>query len=98
MLDSSFQQTEEELALRDHLAIDRTALANERTLLAYFRTGLTLFLAGVTFVHFSNERWFSIVGLICLPAGLLAFLTGYLRYRWMRSRILLTRRKLGRDE
>ncbi|MBA3789362.1 DUF202 domain-containing protein [Patescibacteria group bacterium] len=42
----------EELILRDQLAIDRTKLSNDRTLLAFARTALTLFITGITALHF----------------------------------------------
>ncbi len=52
-----WQYDPEELVLRDHLAIDRTAMANERTFLAYVRTALALLVIGVTFPHFLNQWW-----------------------------------------
>ncbi len=40
-------EKEDELIVRDWLAIERTKLANERTFLAYFRTAIVLFGAGM---------------------------------------------------
>ncbi|HQZ43477.1 MAG TPA: DUF202 domain-containing protein, partial [Flavobacteriales bacterium] len=37
----------EDLILRDHLALVRTRLANERTLLSYIRSALYLLLGGI---------------------------------------------------
>ncbi|MDA0660715.1 MAG: DUF202 domain-containing protein [Planctomycetota bacterium] len=84
----------EELILRDELAIDRTRLANERTLLAYLRSGVALILAGVTFIHFAQDRWFRMVGVLCLPAGGIVMLVGVARYRTMNSKITVARRQL----
>ncbi len=84
-----------DLTLRDELSIDRTLLANERTLLAYLRSGVALILAGVTFIHFAQEQWFGIFGMLCLPAGILIMLIGGVRYRAMSLGIAATRRQLG---
>ena len=42
---STASTSDENLILRDHLALDRTRLANERTLLAYIRTAFMLLVA-----------------------------------------------------
>lgn len=82
-----------QLILRDELAIDRTLLANERTLLAYLRSGVALVVAGISIMHFSLERWFWVVGLVCIPVGVLATLVGILRFRRMNKAITVIRRK-----
>lgn len=81
-----------DLILRDELAIDRTLLANERTLLAYLRSGISLLLAGVTIMHFAEGGWFGIVGVACLPSGVIAGLVGVVRYRRMDGLIAMVRR------
>ena len=85
----------EDLIFRDELAIDRTLLANERTLLAYLRSGVALILAGVTFIHFAQDQWFKVVGVLCLPAGLIVMLVGAVRYRTMNSMINVARKQLA---
>jgi len=80
-----------ELILRDELAIDRTVLANERTLLAYLRSAVALLIAGTSIMHFSNEEWFRTVGAACLPAGIIAGMTGIVRYRNMNRSIAFVR-------
>lgn len=71
----------ENLILRDHLAIDRTALANERTFLAYIRTALALFVSGATFVKFFDVLILEITGWIFIPLGIVVFIIGIIRYR-----------------
>ncbi|MCC7263057.1 MAG: DUF202 domain-containing protein [Candidatus Latescibacteria bacterium] len=83
----------EELILRDELAIDRTLLANERTLLAYLRSGVALLIAGASILHFSQESWFQLVGLACLPTGVVTTLIGAARYRSMHRAITHLRRR-----
>jgi putative membrane protein len=75
------------LILRDDLAIDRTLLANERTLLSYLRFAVALSIAGVTIIHFSNEGWFWLMGLACIPAGIITGIIGVARYRRMHRSI-----------
>lgn len=84
------------LILRDELAIDRTLLANERTFLSYLRTGLALIIAGVSFIHFAREIWFTVVGIICVPSGLITLLIGVARYNKMGKTILVVRRKFDK--
>lgn len=77
----------EDLLVRDELAIDRTLLANERTLLAYLRSAVALLIAGVSIIHFSEEGWFWAVGIICLPASIITGILGISRYRRMSALI-----------
>ena len=81
------------LILRDELAIDRTLLANERTLMAYLRSGVALLIAGVSIMHFSSEGWFWMVGLACIPTGMITSVIGVARYRKMNRRIALVRNR-----
>jgi putative membrane protein len=91
-----FQQ--EELILRDELAIDRTILANERTVLAYCRSALTLVIAGVTFVHFVEAGTLRYLGMLFVPFGLAIGAFGVARYRRMDSAIRVVRQSLDRRE
>jgi len=81
----------EELILRDELAIDRTLLANERTLLAYLRSCVALLIAGVSIIHFVGEGWFFCFGIVCLPLGIFAGLLGTWRYARMQRAISVVR-------
>lgn len=58
---------DEEIILRDYLAIERTRLANERTLLSYIRSSLYLILGGIAFLQlegFSNIKYLGIFSLV----------------------------------
>ncbi len=87
----------DQLILRDELAIDRTLLANERTLLAYLRSGVALVIAGVSIIHFSNEGWFWMMGVFCIPIGVIVGIIGVARYRKMNRSISLIRRQAATD-
>lgn len=79
------------LILRDELAIDRTLLANERTLLSYLRFAVALLIAGVSIVHFSTEGWFRVLGLACIPTGIITGIIGVARYRRVNQSIVRIR-------
>ncbi len=58
---------DEEIILRDYLAIERTRLANERTLLSYIRSSLYLLLAGIAFFQleaFPNFKFLAFLSLV----------------------------------
>ncbi|MCE5336408.1 MAG: DUF202 domain-containing protein [Desulfobacteraceae bacterium] len=91
------------LILRDELAIERTLLANERTLMAYLRSAVALLIAGVTMMHFSVAGgWFWLVGLACIPFGVIAGTVGIRRFSRMNSIITRIRyqakEKSGEEE
>jgi putative membrane protein len=80
--------SQEELILRDHLALDRTRLANERTLLAYLRTSLMLLVAGATAVKLIEaNRSIIITGWVFLVVGVVVGVVGVWRFLAMRQAI-----------
>lgn len=98
MQDNYSRFKNENLVLRDELAIDRTILANERTLLAYLRSAVALLLAGVSIIQFSQQVWFWVIGVACLPFGIITGIIGVVRYRIMNKAISLIRDKQALDE
>ena len=78
---------DEKLILRDHLAVDRTALANERTFLAYIRTALTMTVAGISFIKFFDSVLVAIVGWSFVVAAIPVM--GFGIYRYMKMRKLM---------
>jgi len=85
------QLTDEEMILRDHLALDRTKLANERTLLAYVRTSLMLLVAGGTAVKFVGDSHDVIItGWLFIFLG--ACVGGIGVWRFVKVRHRITRR------
>jgi len=81
------QFTEEELIMRDKLALSRTLLANERTVLAYTRTALTFVVAGLTFLQVFPSLIYTIIAIIFLVFGIILFIITPIRYRQIRSGI-----------
>ena len=75
-------------SLRDELARDRTVLASERTFLAYIRTSLMFLASGITLLKlFHDDEILRIIGYLLIPISLAAGLTGYIRFRKMRSEL-----------
>jgi len=87
LMETPYQRfKDEELILRDELAVDRTLLANERTLLAYLRAASPCYLPG----HVHPVRQDPLVhhaGVFCLPAGCAVILFGAYRFRRMQRTI-----------
>jgi putative membrane protein len=99
MAKSPYQKfRDNELILRDELAIDRTVLANERTLLAYLRSAVSLVIAGVSIMHFSLQGWFWAIGVICIPVGIITGIFGVMRYRTINRSISSVRNQLPKAE
>lgn len=79
--------SEKELILRDLLAIDRTILSNERTILAYVRTSLAIMAVGATLIHFFDEYWIKVFGLVLVIFGILIIIIGVFRFKKMKDSI-----------
>jgi putative membrane protein len=78
---------EDELILRDYLAIDRTILANDRTVLAFVRTALALFLTGVTLIKLFGPGPIVTIGWTASALGTIVLVMGLVRYRKMQRSI-----------
>ena len=82
---------EDDLTLRDQLALDRTVLANERTLLAYVRTALALLAGGLALLQFVDTVWAITLGTVALPLAVVVLGVGSVRFTRVRRRL----RKVG---
>ena len=99
MADGPYEKIDpSKLILRDELAIDRTVLANERTVLAYSRTALTLLIAGVSFLHIVATGYLRVIGALCLHAGVLVGVFGWLRFARMKRQIESARKGTRTEE
>jgi len=83
---------EDKRALRDLLAIDRTAMANERTFLAYARTAIMLAATAVTLIKLFPSPLARYAGFALLPLAFIIFAAGAKRY-WALSRALQATRQ-----
>jgi len=86
---SRFQQ--EQLSLRDELAVDRTVLSNERTLLAYVRTALGFLILGLTFLHFLQQQIYRAAGYALMAVAALVLVLGIVRFVQMQRELTRVR-------
>lgn len=77
----------EDLILRDHLALVRTRLANERTLLSYIRSALYLLLGGIALLQLENYGDLYWVGNASLVMCVLFITIGFYRYHTLRRQL-----------
>lgn len=88
---SHYSQFEtESLILRDHLAVERTAMANERTLLSYVRTMIGLIAVGGSIMKLFDGWFYLMTGIFLIIFGLVTLIIGFVRY----SRILIILREI----
>ncbi len=71
---------DEEVILRDYLAIERTRLANERTLLSYIKSSLYLLLGGITVIQLKNYPDLEYLGITALIFSAIFFFIGIYRF------------------
>jgi putative membrane protein len=92
-----FQQ--DELILRDELALDRTRLANERTLLSYARTGLMLAVTGGTAIKLFGEesKQYVLWGGVLIIVGIAIGLFGLWRFFAMSKELNRLRQVVDRE-
>jgi len=74
------------MALRDHLAYDRTTLANDRTFLAYARTAIMSLATGITFVKlFADDQILRTIGYVVMGLSLVIAIIGIYKYFFFRN-------------
>jgi len=82
---------EEDLDLRECLALERTTLANERTFLSYARTAVMVFITGVTVYKLFPDNLIIFISAWCaLLVSTILFFVGLKKYtRRFRSIVLM---------
>ena len=71
---------DEQIILRDYLAIERTRLANERTLLSYIRSSLYLLLGGIAFLQLKSVYDFKYLAILALVFSAIFLVIGIYRF------------------
>lgn len=82
-----YDNSKDNMVLRDFLALDRTIMANERTFLAWFRTAISLIAGGLAIIKFSEDLIFLISGVILIGMGFVIGLIGTIRYIRIHKRL-----------
>ncbi|WP_299394983.1 DUF202 domain-containing protein [uncultured Gelidibacter sp.] len=92
---------DQEIILRDYLAIERTRLANERTLLSYIRSSLYLLLGGIAFFQLKNFPDFKYLALLALVFSAIFFIIGIYRFTLLKKslkKLYYTFESKGKDK
>lgn len=74
-------QNQDEIILRDYLALERTKLANERTLLSYIRSSLYLLLGGIAIIQLQGFESIKFLGYIAFGCTILFIIIGVYRFQ-----------------
>ncbi|GGW57426.1 putative membrane protein [Winogradskyella epiphytica] len=78
-------EPDQEVILRDYLAIERTRLANERTLLSYIRSSLYLLLGAIGFYQVREFTNFDYLALTALVFSIIFFIIGIYRFTLLKK-------------
>ncbi|WP_342448664.1 DUF202 domain-containing protein [Tamlana crocina] len=76
---------DQEVILRDYLAIERTRLANERTLLSYIRSSLYLLLGSIALFQIKKYPNFEYLALASLFFSIIFFVIGVYRFTLLKK-------------
>lgn len=76
---------DQEVILRDYLAIERTRLANERTLLSYIRSSLYLLLGSIAMFQIRIYPNFEYLALTALVFSVIFFVIGVYRFTLLKK-------------
>ncbi|MBT8325773.1 MAG: DUF202 domain-containing protein [Winogradskyella sp.] len=76
---------DQEVILRDYLAIERTRLANERTLLSYIRSSLYLLIGGMAFFQLKEYSNFDYLAILSLVFSAIFFVIGIYRFTLLKK-------------
>lgn len=87
MQESTNKFKDEDLILRDYLAIERTRLANVRTLFAYIRTSLYLLTAGIGILQIDSIPQLNGLAWVCIIAGIILFFFGFVHYSKIKKQL-----------
>lgn len=78
---------QDEIILRDYLAMERTKLANERTLLSYIRSSLYLLLGGIAIIQLEGFESIKFLGFISLGLTVILLVIGVYRFQKLNKQL-----------
>lgn len=84
---SSKFQNQDEIILRDYLALERTKLANERTLLSYIRSSLYLLLGGIAIIQLEGFESIKFIGYVSLGLTIILVVVGIYRFQKLNKQL-----------
>ncbi len=78
---------QEDIILRDYLALERTKLANERTLLSYMRSALYLMLGGIAIIQLEGFESIKFLGFVSLGLTIILVIVGVYRFQKLNKQL-----------
>ncbi len=75
-----YKEFNDNMIIRDYLALDRTILANRRTLLAYVRTSIGLFAGGIGLVELLDSGITMAIGYISIAISVPVLVAGIIEF------------------
>lgn len=75
-----YKEFNDNMIIRDYLALDRTILANRRTLLSYVRTFIGLFGGGIGLVELLDNSVIMVIGYISMAVSVPILVFGIIEY------------------
>lgn len=80
-------ENQDEIILRDYLALERTKLANERTLLSYIRSSLYLLIGGIAIIQLQGFESIKFLGYVSFGLTILFINIGIYRFHKLNRRL-----------
>lgn len=87
-----YSEYNDEIILRDVLAIDRTILANERTFLSFVRAFLNFIIGGVSLIKLFSSSSIKLLGISFIFFSFIILIIGLKRYLNIRKDLILIKR------
>lgn len=87
-----------ELVLREHLALQRTALANQSTFLSFLRTSMYFLVAGVSMNNLLSISWGEWIEVSFIVVAVFLLTIGVINYRYNAKRIASSKKQIGSVE
>ena len=88
----------EDMILRDYLALDRTILANERTFLSYIRTFIGTLSAGIAMLKLMDTVFTNVTGYVFIIASPFFLIFGLFRFFKIMWKIKTIDKKSGSNK
>jgi len=80
-------KNEDDIILRDYLALERTKMANERTLLSYIRSSLYLLLGGIGIIQLDGFESIHFLGYVALGLTIVLAIIGIYRFNLLKRHL-----------
>ena len=84
-----------DLILREKLALQRTILANQSTLLAFIRTAMYFLIAGISINNLTSVEYGNIIELVFIIVSATLLILGIINYKRQKAKIIQSEKHIG---